>query len=262
MFANRHALSVQVRPRLLEFLCDGSETSKLIHVSDSDVHPREAHVLRDRTEERLQFLNQEIVDLREQLAAVEDWDLYESAPLKHQIVLYEDERSRLVGDHNRRVRREMDETARRARRVDAVRGEVGWCEDKIGQLREELQQSLNDDSSELRKLLKGCEDCWDQLMRERCRLPRDCPTARSAADPSGRASRPQTDEFVGDQRAPGDDIPMHRTGRRRAVTRSQARPHTRPRKDIRKHRSKRSWAIAFKAVFRKLLFVLWLGHGK
>jgi len=253
---------VQVPPRPFEFLCDGSESSKLTHVSDSDVHPREPQVLRDRTEERLQLLNQEIVDLREQLAAVEDWDLYESAPLKHQIILYEDERNQLVGDHNRRVRRKLDETARRTRQVDAVRDEIDWCENKIGQLREDLRQSSNADSSELRKLLKGYEDYWDQLMRESGRLPSDCPTPSTVADPSGRAGRPQTDEFVGDQHVPGDDNPMHRTGSRRAVARSQARTHIRPRKDIRNHRSKRSWAIAFKAIFRKLSFVLRIRRRK
>jgi hypothetical protein len=264
MSTNRRPLRLQVLPSPFEFRYRGTELPQITHVADSrsSTAPPESDALRDAAEERLEFLNQEIVDLREQLDAIEDWDLYESVPLKHQIILYEYERNQLVGDHNRRVRGRLDETARRARRVDAVRDEIDWCENKIALLREEIRQSSNADAPELRKLLKGYEDYWHQLMRESGRLPDDCPAGCTAPDPSEPSIGPQTVEFVRDQRVSADEIPVYKIGKRRGVTRSNLRTATRPPKDKRKQRAKRYWTLVFKAVFRKLLFAFMVKHKK
>jgi hypothetical protein len=264
MSTNRRPFRLQVLPQPFESRYIGTECPEIFHFSDSQLNTasRRPDALRDAAEERLEFLNQEIVDLREQLAAVEDWDLYENMPLKHQIILYEYERRELVGDHNRRVRGRLDEAARRARRLDAVRDEIDWCENKIGLLREELRQSSNADAPELRKLLKGYEDYWDQLMRESGRLPRARAAGCTSTEPSEPASGPQTVEFVRDQHIPGDDIPVLKTGRRRGATRSNLRTATRPPKDKRKQRAKRYWTVVFKAVFRKILFAFMVKRKK
>ena len=55
-------------------------------------------------EERLSYLNQEIVGSRELLEAEQDWPSYERAALKYNIIVYEDDRSELVAKYNREVR--------------------------------------------------------------------------------------------------------------------------------------------------------------
>jgi hypothetical protein len=61
-------------------------------------------------DERLQSLNNEIQSLREELDELEaledanaDWHLYERARLRYDIILFEDERSKLVSDHHFRA---------------------------------------------------------------------------------------------------------------------------------------------------------------
>jgi hypothetical protein len=65
-------------------------------------------------EERLQILNSEIQELREELAELEaleeaesDWKCYERPRVKNQIMVREDERTKLVNNYNSLIRRQL-----------------------------------------------------------------------------------------------------------------------------------------------------------
>jgi DNA repair exonuclease SbcCD nuclease subunit len=65
-------------------------------------------------EERLQILNSEIQELLEELAELEaleeaesDWKCYERPRVKNQIMVREDERTKLVNNYNSLIRRQL-----------------------------------------------------------------------------------------------------------------------------------------------------------
>lgn len=205
---------------------------------------------RGAIEDRLEALNQEIVSAREELAAIEDWDLYEVAPLKHQIILLEDERTQLVGDHNRHVKCQLRETEQCVGRVDAIRDEIDWCQDKISELEPILQKCADVEDSESRCLLKAYKQYWNKLMSDSGRLPSVRPEPGITHEPS---------EFT-ESRSPADTVDAgclspEKLGR---ALPNRGAPGTMPVDPCRsagKRRITRFWAVAFKAVFRKSSFV-------
>lgn len=126
----------------------------------------------DAGEERLRFLNQEIANLRDALDGLDDWDLYESAPLKYQIMAYEDERARMARDCDQRRHREERAKDESRRRVDVLRDEIDWVERKMAELRMDMRGASRRDRREVRKLSHCYEQYWRQLMTDSGRRPR------------------------------------------------------------------------------------------
>lgn len=235
-----------------DFVPHNSTSEKVVRTFAAAVVPPLSGPSHDRgaIEERLETLNQEIVSAREELAGIEDWDLYESAPLKHQIILLEDERTQLVGDHNRHVKRQLRETEPCAGRVNAIRDEIDWCQDKISELESILQKCADIEDSESRCLLKAYKQYWNQLMSDSGRLPFVRPEPGITQEPL---------EFT-ESRSPADAVNVERLSPEklgRALPNSGA-PGTMPvgpRRNAGKRRITGFWAVAFKAAFWKSSFV-------
>jgi len=119
------------------------------------------------SESRLQSLSQEIVDWRETLYGIEDWEVYERAPIIHEIVVRERERSRIVREHNQGVRREQEVNERSTRQTTAARDEIDWVEHKLSVLRASLRASSAEGKNEIRQLIKGYSCYWNELTRRK-----------------------------------------------------------------------------------------------
>lgn len=88
--------------------------------------PAESH--QSAEDQKLQYLNQGIQSLRDQLAllqATTDSDWYEQAEIKHLIIVREDERTTLVNGHDSRIRRETAARTPPQHRIDLPRKNIG-----------------------------------------------------------------------------------------------------------------------------------------
>jgi chromosome segregation ATPase len=150
----------------------------------------------DEENERVQDLNQRIIDLREQLDFVEDWDLYESIPLKYNIMLCEDERRRIAADFQRKTERKIREAAEEARdaqrtayrtKVDPIRDEIDWVCAKLGELVATARAARPQDRREIESLIRSYRKYLQELMARSGRVragARDIPAESQDWSPS------------------------------------------------------------------------------
>lgn len=125
--------------------------------------------------ERLQFLNQEIADLREQLDTAEDWDLHERTSLKYRIILHEEERNRMAKEAHTRALKDLRAREMRADRFDLIHEDIAWSEESISCLREKLKRASPEERTAILGQIKTYTDHIRKLLAQ---------SARVATDPS------------------------------------------------------------------------------
>lgn len=142
--------SVPDRPgfQLPLLLPEKSETSLLDDQIEEMIKTREINeylakcsrvILSDSESDRLQYLNQEIADLREELNVIEDWDAYAQVTLKYHIILYEEERNRVAQEAHRRALKDLLAREMRGDSLNLIYEELSWDHGQIEYLRKELK---------------------------------------------------------------------------------------------------------------------------
>ncbi len=132
--------------------------------------------------QRVQFLNQEITDLRAQLDIAEDWDAYERTSLKYHIILYEEERDRMAREAHTRALRDLRAREMRADRFDLIHEDIAWSEESISCLREKLKKAAPEERSAIFAQIKTYTDHVRKLLAQSARVATD-PSVEWMAEP-------------------------------------------------------------------------------
>jgi hypothetical protein len=139
-------------------------------------------IISEPESERLQFLNQEITNLREQLDTVEDWNLDECTPLKYQIILYEEERNRMAREAHARALKDLRAREMRSDRSELIREDLAWSELSISALREQLKKASPEERSSILDQLNTYADHVRTLLAQSVRVTTD-PSVEWMAEP-------------------------------------------------------------------------------